>query len=266
MVDGNELVKVEEMDFSIQPEGQTKKDLDALSGSKYLPRVQLTDSNSKLCKEKGVKVGTFLLIRSNDSYDDLTNTFDAIIFARRAKAVRMSQAGIFSFFDPKHEEFQKIMEKSEERDSGCFYGPEYLMWLKSNKAWVTLLCGSKTARRSSADLNTILDKFDRTRAIKKAWAALKDTPHSDPQWQALIAEGVNPSEEPKIFNPFATFRCSIKRKGTYSWWGSDISPCSTPFGVAPPVEEINEQVKKFLNPPKSDVETVEETKETKRAR
>jgi len=265
----NEIAKVSDgFDFPIQPEGQGNKSLDALSANKYLPRVQLLDGNSKLCKEKGQKAGNYLLIRSNDSFDDLTNQFDTIVFARRAKAVRMNTAGIFSFFDPEHDEFKKIMDESEVKDSGCFYGPEYLGYLKGLKTWYTLLCGSKTARRSSSDLNTILQKFDKSRALKKAWHDLKDAkvPHADPKWVEMLAEGVRFDEEPKIFNPFVTFRSSIKRKANYTWWGMDISHCSTPFGVSPPAEEIQEQITKFLNPPKNDVETVEETKSTKRAR
>jgi exonuclease III len=266
---GGELVKASDgFDFPIQPSDSNQKSLDALSGSKYLPRVQLIDSNSKLCKEKGVKAGTYLLIRSNDSYDDLTNTFDTMVLARRAKAVRMGQAGIFSFFDPEHDEFKKIIDESEVRDSGCFYGPEYLGYLKNQKTWFTLLCASKTARRSSTDINIILQKFDASRRLKKAWHELKDAkvPNTDQRWIEMLAEGVRYDEEPKIFNPFVTFRSSIKRKSTYSWWGMDVTPCSTPFGVAPPADEIKEQVTKFLNPPKTDVETVQETKETKRAR
>lgn len=267
MNNSNELVKADAFDYAIQPDNNTNKDLDILSGSKYLPRIQLVDSNSKLCKEKGAKVGSYVFVRG-DMFDDLTNSFDAIVFARRAKAVRMGPAGIFSFYDPKHPEFNKIIDESETRDSGCFYGPEFLLWVKSLKSWCTLLCASKTARRGSVDINTIITKFDKSRQLKKAWQALHDAkvPHSDPKWQDLLAEGVRPGEEPKIYNPFATFKSSLKRKANYSWYGMDVTSCSTPFGVSPPGDEIQEQVNRFNNPPKQEVETAEETKSTKRAR
>jgi hypothetical protein len=265
----NELIKPNDdvFDYAIQPVDQSSKDLDELSGSRYLPRIQLTDSNSKMCKEKGVRAGTYLFVRSNDSYDDLTNSFDCIIFARRAKAVRMSQAGIFSFFDPTNDEFKKIVDESEIRDSGCFFGPEYLLWIKANKAWATMLCGSKTARRSSTDINNILNKFDKSRRLNKIWGKLKAGQELFPDEVKFASEEslTAQSEEPVIFKPFATFKCSIKRKANYSWWGMDISPCSTPFGVSPPADEIATQVQKFLNPPKTDVETVQEDK-PKRAR
>lgn len=267
-LNSNELVKVSDLiipDYSIQPTDQTKKELDALSNNKYLPRIQLVDGNSKLCKEHGQKPGNYLLVRSADSFTDLTNTFDAILFARRAKAVRMSQAGLLAYFDPKHAEFQKIIDESDVRDSGCFYGPEYLMWVKSQKAWSTLLCASKTARRSSAEINVILEKFDKSRTLKKAFLAKKAGDMETYKSLCAIAGEEPGADEPVIFNPFATFKSSIKRKQSYTWWGIDVMPCSTPFGVAPPADEINEQLKKFLSPPKTEVETVEEPK-NKRAR
>ncbi len=54
----------------------------------------------------------------------------------------------------------------------------------------------------------------------------------------------------------ATFRCHLIDSGRFKWHGPVVTGCSTPLEV-PPIEEIEEQVKRFHNPPKQEVELAE---------
>ncbi|KKL24502.1 hypothetical protein LCGC14_2414680 [marine sediment metagenome] len=51
----------------------------------------------------------------------------------------------------------------------------------------------------------------------------------------------------------ATFRCHLIDSGRFKWHGPVVTGCSTQLEV-PPVEEIQEQVERFQNPPKQEVE------------
>lgn len=57
----------------------------------------------------------------------------------------------------------------------------------------------------------------------------------------------------------ATFRCKLidPPSSSFKWHGAVVTGCSTPLEV-PPVEEIQEQVKRFQNPPKQEVELAKE--------
>ncbi len=62
----------------------------------------------------------------------------------------------------------------------------------------------------------------------------------------------------------ATFRCKLidPPASRYKWHGPVVTGCSTPLTV-PPVEELEEQVKAFQNPPKSEVELADEDKSSR---
>ncbi len=55
----------------------------------------------------------------------------------------------------------------------------------------------------------------------------------------------------------ATFRCKLIDNGRHKWHGSVVTGCSSPL-TPPSVEDIQEQVKIFQNPPKVEIELAEE--------
>lgn len=195
--------------------------LDKLASSNWLPRLQVMDRNSGPVQDNLIQAGRYAFVRSKTQVDDLTSSAEGLVFARRAKAMEFGKDGIISSFDPRDPEFQRIEAQSEVRDSGCSYGTEYLIWLRSNRSWATHFCNNKTSRRASADLNTIL----------KRWKA----------------------QEVKL--PAVLFKVSQKSNDKYKWFGPDYSACTTPFSELPSPEEIHEQMHRFCNPPKNEVET-----------
>lgn len=79
----------------------------------------------------------------------------------------------------------------------------------------------------------------------------KSARNEAPNLKALIGKG-------------ATLRSQKISNKKYTWQSPQVVPCSTPFEL-PPVEQIKEVANQFLNPPVTEVETVEEGAE-KRAR
>lgn len=127
--------------------------------------------------------------------------------------MQITDDAVITCFDHTDQMFKDIMAESEKKDSGCMYGPEYLVWIPSMKVFALFFMGSKTGRREAPALRALLGKA-------------------------------------------ATLRTKLIESKQFSWHGPVVSACSTPFDI-PSQEEIAQEVEKFLNPPKDDVEPVE---------
>jgi hypothetical protein len=129
--------------------------LAAISGnSGFLRRLQLMTARSPKVIAEEFPVNHIALIRGND-YQDAGEDIVAVPICYRPTA--MSTGGdMVICHDPKLGPdgtptglFREIMDKSQVPDSGCFYGPEFLMWLPKQKEFVTLLLSSPTARNEA---------------------------------------------------------------------------------------------------------------------
>lgn len=127
----------------------------AVASTKYLPRVSLMGSNSKPVVEGKATVGKYMLIKDSNSFLDMTNEFNALILAWRPLAMRLDGDNIITEFDPQSEVFKKIMADSETPDSGCMWGPDFLLALP-NLGCATYFASSKTSRREAQNAMPIL--------------------------------------------------------------------------------------------------------------
>jgi len=150
----NELAKIEGLD-GLQLDKYTEKDFDAAASSQsYLPRLQLMTANSSKCKGGEIGVNSYALVRDQD-YKDLGKNVDVLLVTWRPKALETGEA-VISVYDPQSADFQRIQAKSDEKDSGCMFGPEYLCWVPSKKTFATFFMGTKSARRESANVKALL--------------------------------------------------------------------------------------------------------------
>lgn len=122
----------------------------------WLPRIQLIGSNSDMAKEGKIQQGAYALITSKESFDDLTKEFHCLPLAWRPKAMMITGDGIVSVYNPADKTFADIQAKSDEKDSGCMFGPEYLVWVQSVKKFATFYFNSKTMRREAPNLKKLL--------------------------------------------------------------------------------------------------------------
>lgn len=119
----------------------------------FLPRLQLYGGNSTAAKEGKIGIGCYGIVRSKDVIEDLGKSVDVVIVDGRAKALRVEKDNsIITKFDPNDVEFKKIMAESNVKDSGCMYGPEFLLYVPSAEAFVTFFMSSKTARRAAKNV------------------------------------------------------------------------------------------------------------------
>lgn len=124
----------------------------------FLPRVMLMTANSMLVQEGKINQGHYGLVKSKDSCEDLTKEVTCLALAWRPKAMEIVEGEITTIYDHKSAEFDRIAKASVTPDSGCMYGPEFLLWLPSAKCFATYYASSKTARREAPNLFNLIGK------------------------------------------------------------------------------------------------------------
>jgi len=113
----------------------------------WLPRLLLMTANSEKVKSAAFPMNHYALI-NGQNMRDIGTTVDILIIAWRAKAIEMG-AEVITIFDTKNPAFQRIQDRADEKDSGCMFGPEYLVYVPATKEFATFFMGSKSSRREA---------------------------------------------------------------------------------------------------------------------
>jgi hypothetical protein len=125
------------------------------SGIVYLQRLQLFGSKSDACAEGRIGIGHWGLV-NDDVITDLGDEADIVLLAYRPKALDTGGEVIITDYDVQSETFNRIREESFVKDSGCMYGPEFLVYVPSQDAFATYFASSKTARREAKKFRPLL--------------------------------------------------------------------------------------------------------------
>jgi hypothetical protein len=151
----DELIKLDSV-----PGGLVKHDdnvfKEVASSGDFFPRVQLMTSSSDKCKTGEFPINHYALIR-DQAHEDLGTAVDVLVVAWRPKALDTNDP-VISVYDPADPQFARIKEKSGEKDSGCMFGPEFLLYIPSKKEFATFFMGSKSSRRESPNVKARLQK------------------------------------------------------------------------------------------------------------
>lgn len=153
----------------------------------YLSRLQLFGAKTDAVSEGKIEMNHYGLAR-DQQITDLGLEIDIAIITWRSKAVQSGDDFLVCYtpdFDGDdnvtNPTFKSIMQKSGIRDSGCMYGPEFLVWVPSVGAFATLHMNSKTSRREAKNLEPLIGKA----ATLKS--RLIDPPNSKYKWQGIVA-------------------------------------------------------------------------------
>lgn len=140
------------------PVGQfvQEEDFDAMVRPSFLPRIQLCGGNSDIVKEGKIPVGHYALIRNADDFVDLGLEIVVVPLTYRFAAMRFGGEKVEQFFNPKSDDFKAVQAESEEKDSQCAYGPQFLVWIPSVKEFATWLLGSKSARPEARKVKVLM--------------------------------------------------------------------------------------------------------------
>jgi len=122
---------------------------DQIAGSGgYFARLSLQTSTSRLCKQGKIPANHFALITTASKFEDLGKSVDVLVLCARAKAVNMNADEFKVVYDTKSDDFKKLMAESEIKDSGCTYGPEFLVYIPAAKSYALLHCNNASTRRA----------------------------------------------------------------------------------------------------------------------
>lgn len=175
------------------PTGEVQKYSEEVLGivakpSDFLPRVQLMIAASEKCKKNEFPINHYALV-SGQVFVDLGTQIDIVPICWRPKAMQISDDEIVTYFDHASPEFKEIMAKSEEPNSGCMFGPEYLVWVPNAKEKLaTFFFGSKSSRREG---RVLADKLNQPVTMKSKLIETKKF-----SWFVPIATGCSTPIEP----------------------------------------------------------------------
>jgi hypothetical protein len=200
---------------------------DLAKSADYLGRLQLF-TKGKAVNRKLVGPGNYGIAVSEEEVDDLGDIIDIIPFARRPKAIDMTDnEAIIVNYDPASDEFKRIAAKSLEKESHCMYGPSFLVFERSRGLFLEFFCGNKSSRSEA----------------KKIYPYL---PLTQADIDAKAAKGDDVSDlQPHDPLPL-TLKSRLVEKGTYSWHVPVVVKCSTAFTNLPKMERIVKEMTAFL--------------------
>ena len=225
------------VDYTQLPSTQLGSDagFDELAkGNDFLARLQLC-SKDKYVQKELIGPGHWGVPEGDEEITDLGKTVDLVPFARRAKAVDLNDKdAIITNFDMESDEFKRIAAKSLEQNSKCMYGPSFLVFERSTGRFLEWFCGSKSTRSEA----------------KKIYPYL---PLTEQDIEARQMQGV----EPHGPLPF-TMKIKLVERRSFRWHAPIVVKCSTPFTNVPGRDAIVREMERFLNPPDTGVEKVDE--------
>lgn len=124
-----------------------------IAGGGFLPRLQLFGGNSILCKKGKVPLGTYAVIKGKDNIVHLLgDSVNILILSWRPKAIRFGAENVKSYYNPSHAEFRRIEIDSTQANSGCMYGPEYLIYIPSVNEICSFHFNSITMRQAASGM------------------------------------------------------------------------------------------------------------------
>jgi hypothetical protein len=115
-------------------------------------------SNSKMCKSGEFPTNHYALVR-DQKFDDYGKKIDVLLLSWRPKALETGGEAVISVFDPTDAEFQRIKGRAtNEKNSGCMFGPEFLVWVPKAKAFATFFMGTPSSRREAGVVQSIMEE------------------------------------------------------------------------------------------------------------
>jgi len=182
--------------LAVAPEGADDNDFKALAKThSFLPRINLLQPTSKEAgrNKKGMP-GDWLLTKSKDDSDNISEKFMAIPLAFRFKAVDMrNKEKILNYYDQKSPEFLAVKEVAKGKGmTGCMAGIEFLFWAPEQEAFATWYASSVTALGEAQSIRVMIGKPVWIKSVEISskdftWFGLKCTPCSEPYKEPDIA-------------------------------------------------------------------------------
>ena len=153
----NELVTLDGLGETTAVSKYSDEAFDSLRTSQYLARLQLMSAKTEKCMKGEFPINHYAIV-DGSNFVDIGEQVDCLVLGWRPKALEIDDE-ILSIYDPKDAEFERIQDRADnEKDSGCMWGFEFLLWLGAPKKFTTFFCGSKSSRREAPNVKALLNK------------------------------------------------------------------------------------------------------------
>ena len=212
--ENNSLVAFGAIPFSAAALAKPKQNLDR----GYASRLQLC-SKGKLVDEGKVRPGSFAVI-DGESVIDLGKAVTVIPLACLDKALDVSGDEVIVAFGEDNPEYKRIQHQAGSQDSGCMFGPVYLVFETSTCQFLELFFNNKSGRNEAPKLATFL-------------------PISA---EAAKQYGVE-ARAPRA----ATVKSKLVQKGKWSWFAPEVvdGPASLDVETPPSAQDITQACENF---------------------
>lgn len=191
---------------------------DSAKGASFLKQIKLY-SSGKAVNRKLVGGGHWGVYISEDKIQDLGDSIDVIVLARRLKAMQFGAGENdrpISNYDRESDTFKEIESKSEDKDSGCVWGISFLVVERQTGEMFEVYFSTKSSRPEARNV-----------------------------YPFVFKEGL-PLKA-------CTLNSKYVEKGDYSWFAPQVLPCTTPFANMPSPEAMKKEYDKFLSPKSEEV-------------
>lgn len=196
----------------------TKSEEATSGGRKYAARLQLV-SKGKLVDSGKVRPGCFAII-DGENVTDLGKSIDLIPLAVLDKALDVSGETPVVAFNRNNPEFKRIAETSKTVNSGCMYGPCFLVFERTSGSFLEIFFNNKSGRAEADKLKDFVPV------------------------NAADAEALGISARPA--SP-ACIKSKYIEREQWSWFAPEIGAAEgVSFDKTPTADELLEAVNRFL--------------------
>ncbi len=129
----------------------------------WLSRLQLFGSNSDAVKKGLIPMAHYGIVGRKDDIRDLGSEVSVIPINWRPLALSFGDE-IINVYDRSDPLFAEIQAKSEEKDSDCVFGPQFLIWLPTEREFVLYHMNSKTSRGEAPKVLKLIGKHATAKA------------------------------------------------------------------------------------------------------
>lgn len=172
-----------------------------VEGSSF-KRFQLFGSSNDATKEGKIGMGHFGIVDGQELID-AGDSVDCLICDWRPKAMRLGDE-MLVLHDPEDEAFKKIVSEADVKDSGCMFGPEFMLWMPVH-GFVPYFLNNKSSRYEARAMAALVGKAATIKSVlvkgkEHSWHAPKVKPCSVP-FDSLPAEDEFKAEIERFRNP-----------------------------------------------------------------
>jgi hypothetical protein len=156
---------------------------DKLVRSAFLPSIRIAQGNNEMVLEGKLNPGEIAVIRNKDDFVRCGKELILVPLSMRYAAMRFDPGAVKSYFDHESAEFKQVQVDSEETNSRCAYGPQFLVWIPEQREFAHFLFGSKSSRPEARRMKQVINRPATLKARlvkndKNSWFVPVITPYS----------------------------------------------------------------------------------------